>query len=73
MIEFRKCEICGRPLEGPEAEQVQVDKRRLDPAAGAVLQRELPRDLDPDAVCDECIEEYRRRTGQADPTEGPSH
>jgi hypothetical protein len=64
MVNFRKCEICGRVLEGPEAEQQAVENRRFDPAAGAVLQREVPRDLPPDSVCDECLEAYRREIGR---------
>ena len=73
MVTFRKCEICGRALEGPEAEQQEVEHRRLEPAEGAVLQREVPHDLPSGSVCDECLSEYRRRTGtRDDPLDRPS-
>lgn len=72
MISFRKCEVCGRALEGPEAEQQVVEHRRFDPAAEAVLQREIPRDLPPEAVCAECLEEYRLATGRIAPPDDPS-
>ncbi len=64
MVNFRKCAICGRALEGPEAEQQVVQHRRFDPAAGAVLQRDMPRDLPPESVCDQCLEAYRREIGR---------
>jgi hypothetical protein len=64
MVNFRKCEICGRALEGPEGEQHVVENRRIDPAAGAALQRDVPRDLPPDSVCDDCLETYRRGIGR---------
>jgi hypothetical protein len=64
MVSFRKCEICGRVLEGPEAEQQVVENRRFDAAAGAALQREVPRDLPSASVCGECLEAYRRETGK---------
>ena len=63
MIDFRKCEICGRPLEGPEGDQREVEHRRLEPAAEAVLQREIPGDLPEGAVCEACLRDYRRRIG----------
>jgi hypothetical protein len=71
MVTFRKCDICGKALGGPEAEQHEVENRRFDAAAGAVLQRETPRDLSSEAVCDECLEAYRRQIGQRDPSESP--
>jgi hypothetical protein len=64
MVNFRKCAICGRALEGPEAGQQVVEHRRFDPAMGAHLQREIPRDLPPESVCDECLEAYRRGIGR---------
>ena len=70
MVDFRKCEICGRPLEGPEGEQREVEHRRLDPAAEAVLQREIPRNLPEDAVCGACLRDYRRRIGRGDEPPG---
>jgi hypothetical protein len=63
MVTFRKCELCGRALEGPEAGQEVVEHRGLDPAQDALLQREIPGDLPADSVCDECLAEYRRRLG----------
>jgi hypothetical protein len=72
MVNFRKCEICGRVLEGPEAEQQVVENRRFDAAAGAALQRQMPRDLPPGSVCDACLEAYRRETGNRPLTETPT-
>jgi hypothetical protein len=68
VIDFRKCEICGRPLEGPEGELREVEHRRLDPAEDAVLQRDVPEDLPEGSVCDACLRDYRRRIGGG---EGP--
>ena len=70
VVSFRKCEICGRSLEGPASGQQEVEHRRIDPAAGAALQRQVPRDLPPEAVCEECLEAYRKLIGQPDP-QGP--
>lgn len=70
-MDFRKCEICGRPLEGPEGEQYEVEHRRVDPAAGAALQREMPHDLPSEAVCDDCLRAYRREIGGPPPEESP--
>ena len=70
MVDFRKCEICGRPLEGPEGEQREVAHRRLDPAAEAERQRAIPRTLPEDAVCGACLRDYRRRIGRGDEPPG---
>lgn len=71
MIDFRTCEICGRPLEGPEGEQQAVENRPFDAAAGAALQRDAPPDVTPDSVCQECLREYRREIGNVNPQEDP--
>ena len=71
MVSFRKCDICGKPLEGPAAEQHVVENRPIDPAAGAVLQRETPRDLDSQDVCGDCLREYRKGIGRYPPSEEP--
>jgi hypothetical protein len=72
VVNFRKCEICGGPLEGLEGEQHEVEHRRLEPAENAMLQREVPHDLPYEAVCDDCLAEYRRETGSPPSEERPA-
>jgi hypothetical protein len=71
VVSFRKCEICGRSLDGLEGEQHEVENRRVEPAENALLQREVPHDLPSEAVCDDCLAEYRRKTGSPPAEERP--
>ena len=72
MVDFRTCAICGGTLEGPGAEQRVVEHRRVAPAQGAVHQREVPRDLNEEEVCADCLRKYRREIGMSGPPDEPA-